>query len=121
MLLKDFAERSKGVLQESMKWAANSVRSHLIHYVLNVQDGSTVTSQHSGLALATESVLSCAGYNKNRSPHGVVYAVFSVYGDYVGQCFLPSYACFLTPHYLEIVVAVVVVALPSSPCLPTCA
>nr|KAG5713260.1 hypothetical protein BaRGS_007787 [Batillaria attramentaria] len=68
--VKDFAERSKGILQESMKWAPNAVRSHLIHYVLSTEDASTGMHQHSGLALATESVLHYAGYNKNAAPLG---------------------------------------------------
>ncbi|KAL8613207.1 hypothetical protein ACOMHN_043016 [Nucella lapillus] len=68
--VKDFAELSKGILQESMKWAPDAVRSHLIHYVLSTENSSAGIHQHSGLALATESVLNYAGYNKNAAPLG---------------------------------------------------
>ena len=78
--VKDFAERSKGILQESMKWAPNAVRSHLIHYVLTTENSSSGMHQHSGLALATESVLNYAGYNKNAAPLGVSWMqVFTLY------------------------------------------
>ncbi|PVD31364.1 hypothetical protein C0Q70_06776 [Pomacea canaliculata] len=52
------------------EWAPNAVRSHLIHYVLNMENASAGIHQHSGLALATESVLNYAGYNKNSAPLG---------------------------------------------------
>lgn len=74
--VKDFAEFSKKFLQESMKWAPNAVRSHLIHYVLNMENASAGIHQHSGLALATESVLNYAGYNKNSAPLGVSLSRF---------------------------------------------
>ena len=78
--VKDFAERSKGILQESMKWAPNAVRSHLIHYVLTTENSSSGMHQHSGLALATESVLNYAGYNKNAAPLGVSWMhAFTLY------------------------------------------
>ena len=69
--MKDFASRSQQILQESMKWAPSTVRSHLIEYLLEVENMSAGLVQHSGLSLATESVLSYAGFNRSSKPLGV--------------------------------------------------
>ncbi|XP_041348000.1 phosphatidylinositol 4-kinase alpha-like [Gigantopelta aegis] len=62
--VKDFAARCGGILQESIKWAPNATRSHLIQYLLQLETTSEALHQHSGLALATESVLTYAGYHQ---------------------------------------------------------
>ena len=62
--VKDFAARCGGILQESIKWAPNATRSHLIQYLLQMETTSEALHQHTGLALATESVLTYAGYHQ---------------------------------------------------------
>ncbi|XP_021377626.1 phosphatidylinositol 4-kinase alpha-like isoform X3 [Mizuhopecten yessoensis] len=69
-LVKDFALRCQSILQESMKWAPNTTRSHMIEYLLRMENTSQGLLTHSGLALATESVLNYAGYNKSAAPLG---------------------------------------------------
>ncbi|KAK3879548.1 hypothetical protein Pcinc_015884 [Petrolisthes cinctipes] len=55
----DFAARCQGILQEAMKWAPEATRSHLQNYQTHI-DQANLTS-HSGLALATESVMQYKG------------------------------------------------------------
>ena len=66
--MKDFAARSVGILQVAMSWAPSATRSHLVNYVLELDNASRGLCQHSGLALITESVLQCAGYNRPSAP-----------------------------------------------------
>lgn len=53
--LKDFADRCQGIVNEAMKWAPNSTRSHLQEYPNQVP--TPTLSHHSGLALAFDAVL----------------------------------------------------------------
>lgn len=69
--VKDFAYQSATILQEAMKWAPQTVRSHLMEYLLEMENTSQGLFQHSGLALATESVLNYAGYNRSAAALGV--------------------------------------------------
>uniref|UniRef100_A0A5K4ER66 1-phosphatidylinositol 4-kinase n=1 Tax=Schistosoma mansoni TaxID=6183 RepID=A0A5K4ER66_SCHMA len=66
-MLTDFVKRCKGIIEVGLQWAPNLVRSHLINYMLEIQHPSTDLPQHTGLALATESVLNYAGYNRSAS------------------------------------------------------
>lgn len=52
---KDFADRCQGIVNEAMKWAPRSTRSHLQEYPNQLPTSSLV--HHSGLALAFDSVL----------------------------------------------------------------
>lgn len=84
-MLTDFVKRCKGIIEVGLQWAPNLVRSHLINYMLEIQHPSTDLPQHTGLALATESVLNYAGYNRSASFLGVSKVsrlrVFSSFGN----------------------------------------
>ncbi|VVC31966.1 Hypothetical protein CINCED_3A020388 [Cinara cedri] len=62
----DFAARSLGFIQEAMKWAPSATRSHLQHYLTQIPSSSYW--HHSGLALATESILQSSGLNFHAAP-----------------------------------------------------
>ncbi|EEB20254.1 Phosphatidylinositol 4-kinase alpha, putative [Pediculus humanus corporis] len=65
-IVKDFAARCKGIVQEAMKWTPQATRSHLQDY-LN-QLSSSGLWHHSGLSLAIESVLQYTGLNSQSAP-----------------------------------------------------
>ena len=56
--VKDFANRCKGIIEEAVKWAPDTMKSHMKEYINNKGQEGTGTSTHAGLALATECVLS---------------------------------------------------------------
>ncbi|CAL8078131.1 unnamed protein product [Orchesella dallaii] len=60
-MVRDYSERCTGFLQEAMKWAPETTRSHLEEYV-NLNCGDALQN-HSGLAMATEGLLKFAGLN----------------------------------------------------------
>ncbi|TNN18700.1 Phosphatidylinositol 4-kinase alpha [Schistosoma japonicum] len=66
-MLTDFVKRCKGIIEVGLQWAPNLVRSHLINYMLEIQHPAVDLLQHTGLALATESVLNYAGFNRSAS------------------------------------------------------
>lgn len=64
--LKDFADRCQGIVNEAMKWAPRSTRSHLQEYPNQVP----TPAHHSGLALAFDAVMN-AGAPPLNSAGGV--------------------------------------------------
>ena len=77
-MLSDFVKRCKGIIEVGLQWVPNLVRSHLANYMLDLQHPSSGLIQHTGLALATESVLTFAGFNRNASFLGVSFTGFLV-------------------------------------------
>jgi len=70
-IVTDFAKRCKGIVDEAVKWAPDTMRSHLKEYINNKGDqGSTA---HAGLGLATECVLSFSSQNHNSEALTVNY------------------------------------------------
>lgn len=69
--MKDFASRCKGIIQEAMKWTPHATRSHLQDYLNQLP--SSGMWHHSGLSLATESVLQFIGLNPLSAPLSVGY------------------------------------------------
>lgn len=55
IIVKDFTARCKGIVQEAMKWAPQATRSHVQEYINQIP--SSGMWHHSGLSLATDSVL----------------------------------------------------------------
>lgn len=62
-IVRDFAARSAEIIQEAMKWAPNTTRSHLEDYLSNHQHCISGLIQHSGLSLAAESIIRYSGVN----------------------------------------------------------
>lgn len=65
--MRDFAARCQGIIQEAVKWAPNATRSHLENYLAS-HENTLGMQQHSGLSLAIESIIQCAGSNSLSSP-----------------------------------------------------
>lgn len=67
-IVRDFSDRSQGILQEAVKWAPNVTRSHLVEYLTVEKHASDGLKHHSGLAMAVESVLQFSGLNILSNP-----------------------------------------------------
>ena len=64
--MKDFSARCEGIIEEAMKWAPGTTRSHLAEYLTRPAPG-----HHTGLALALEAGLHFAGPSPQAAPLAV--------------------------------------------------
>lgn len=64
-ILNDFVKNCKSILEVGMQWVPNLVRSHLIEYILKMENSVENFGKHIGLAIATQAVLTFAGYTKS--------------------------------------------------------
>lgn len=64
--MKDFSSRCQGIIEEAMKWAPGTTRSHLAQYLTR-----PVAGHHSGLALALEAGLQFSGLTPAAVPLAV--------------------------------------------------
>lgn len=70
--LKDFADRCQGIVNEAMKWAPKSTRSHLQEYPNQVP--TPTLAHHSGLALAFDAVLNSHSAQNSMSSAAITLA-----------------------------------------------
>lgn len=67
-IVKDFASRCHGIVQEAVKWAPEITRSYLGEYLASHTKCANALKQHSGFALAVQSTLHFSGLNLESSP-----------------------------------------------------
>ncbi|CAM1325927.1 PI4KA (predicted) [Pycnogonum litorale] len=67
-IVRDFSSRCQGIIQEAMKWAPKATEAHIEEYLNNPITSNRGLQQHTGLSLATESVLQFTGLNVLSAP-----------------------------------------------------
>jgi hypothetical protein len=85
-IVKDFAARCQGIIQEAMKWAPHATLSHLQEY--HDQNRNSGMCHHAGLVLAAESMQQFLGLNVQSAPVSVSLLKPLLFSPHICSCFI---------------------------------